>query len=151
MSPKLKTLTVTVGSVVLIIFAAIFARAQSRTEPRKADYCDVVASPANYYGQVLSVEVILWTSEHVHTLFGAACAPKEGYDVTTQTILPANWESLPNGQKLREILRHQRPAKVEVVGTFENANEQYGLIATRFRFSISQINSIPKFAAKPGG
>jgi hypothetical protein len=148
MSPKLKTLR---GSVVLVFLAAIFAIAQSRIEPRKVDYCDVVASPANYYGQVLSVEVILWPSEHVLTQFGAACVPKQGYDVTTQTILPANVESLPNGKKLGRILKHQRPAKVEVVGIFESREQRHGLDATRFRFSITQIDSVSERAAKPGG
>jgi hypothetical protein len=151
MSPRFKTLKAGVGSIVLVILAAIFVKAQSQPEPRKVDFCEVVASHTNYYGQILSVEVILWPSEHALTLFGAACVPKEGYDVTTQTILPANWESLPNGKKLRGILKHQRPAKVEVVGIFENAKEQYGLIATRFRFSISQINSVSRYAAKTGG
>jgi hypothetical protein len=151
MSPKLNTFKASVGSVALIILSAIFAMAQSRLEPRKANYCDVVASPANYYGQVLSVEVILLPSEHALTQYGAACVPKEAYDVTTQTILPANLESLPNGKKLRGILKHQRSAKVEVVGIFESREERYGLDATRFRFSITQINSVSKLAGKPGG
>jgi hypothetical protein len=150
MSLKLKTLKASVGSIALIILAATFASAQSQTEPRRVDYCDVVASPANYYGQALSVEVILWPSEHVLTLFGAACVPKGGYNVTTQTILPEHWESLPNGKRLRGILKHQRAAKVNIVGIFENAKDQYGLTATRFQFSISQIDSVSKFAVKPG-
>jgi hypothetical protein len=140
-----------INLAILVILAATFAGAQSQREPSKVDFCDVVASPTNFYGQVLSVEVILWPSEHVLTLFGAECVPKEGYDVTTQAILPANWESLPNGKKLRGILKYQRPAKVEVVGIFENAKEPYGLTATRFRFSISQINSVSKYAARTGG
>jgi hypothetical protein len=140
-----------INLAILFILAATFTEAQSRREPQKVDFCDVVASPTNYYGQVLSVEVILWPSEHVLTLFGAECVPKEGYDVTTQAIFPANWESLPNGKKLRGILKYQRPAKVRVIGIFESREQRYGLDATRFRFSISQIDSVSKYPAKKGG
>ena len=140
-----------VNLAILVILAATLAEAQSQREPRKVDFCDVVASPTNYYGQVLSVEVILWPSEHVLTLFGAECVPKEDYDVTTQAILPANWESLPNGKKLRGILKYQRPAKVRVIGIVGSREQRYGLDATRFRFSISQIDSVSKYAAKKGG
>jgi hypothetical protein len=139
------------GLAILVILLARLAEAQPQREPRKVDFCDVVASPTNYYGQLLSVEVIVWPSEHVLTLFGAECVPKEGYDVTTQAILPANWESLASGKKLKEILKSQRPAKVRVIGIFERREERYGLDATRFRFSISQIDSVSKYAAKMGG
>jgi hypothetical protein len=79
-----------INLAILVSLAATSADAQSHREPRKIDFCEVVASPTNYYGHVLSVEVILWPSEHVLTLFGAECEPKEGYDVTTQAILPLN-------------------------------------------------------------
>jgi hypothetical protein len=146
-----KVLNAGIGIIVSILLAAISASSESLKETRKVNFCDVVASPTEYYGQVLSVEVILWPGEHVLTLFGAACVPKEGYDVTTQAILPANVESLPNGKKLGKILKRQRPAKVEVVGIFENREQRYGLDATRFRFSISQINSVSEYAARTGG
>jgi hypothetical protein len=140
-----------INFAILVILAATLTEAQSQREPRKVDFCDVVASPTNYYGQVLSVEVILWPSEHVLTLFGPECVPKEGYDITTQALLPANWEALPNGNKLRKILKYQRPAKVRVIGIFESREQRYGLDATRFRFSVSQLDSVSKYAAKKGG
>src|SRR4029077_6627119 len=131
-----KVLNASISTIVSILLAAIFAIGGSTKETKRVDFCDVVASPAEYFGQVLSVHVILWPGEHVLTLFAAACVPKEGYDVTTQAILPANMESLPNGKKLGRILKRQRPARVEVVGIFENREQRYGLDATRFRFSI---------------
>jgi len=140
-----KSLKGAVCTIASIFVAAIFARGQPQTRPKEVDFCDVVATPADYYGQVISVDVILSPAEHVLTLFGSACVPKEGDDATTQAILPADVESLPNGKKLRSILKRQRPAKVEVVGIFESRTERYGLDATRFRFSISQINSVSKY------
>lgn len=145
-----RVLNARISTIFSILLAAIFASGGSPKETKKVNFCDVVASPTEYYGQVLSVEVILWPGEHVLTLFGVSCVPKEGYDVTTQAILPANVESLPNGKKLGRILKRQRPAKVEVVGIFESREQRYGLDATRFRFSISQINSVSEYAARAG-
>src|SRR5689334_3037507 len=93
---------------------------RAQTEPKKINFCDVVASGARYDRQTLSVEVILWPSGHSLSAYGAACVPKEGYNITTQAMLPETWDSQPNGKKLRRILRHHRPAKVVVVGTFES-------------------------------
>jgi hypothetical protein len=132
--------------VVILSFCTVtWGRPATQMEPKRIDFCEVVAFPANFYGQALSIDVILWPSEHVLTLFGEACVPKEGYDVTTQAILPANWPSLPKGKKLEGMLKWQKPAKVEVVGIFESREQQYGLDATRFRFSISQINSVSNY------
>lgn len=140
-------LNASISTIVSILLPAIFANGGFPKETRTVDFCDVVTSPAKYFGQVLSVHVILWPGEHVLTLFGAACVPKEGYDVTTQAILPAKMESLPNGKKLERILKRQRPAQVDVVGIFENREQSYGLDATRFRFTISEVHSVSEVAS----
>lgn len=145
-----KILRPNLAMVAVILLSAMSARAQAPTEPKKVNFCDVVTSPAHYNGQTLSVDVILWPGEHSLSMFGAACAPKEGYD-TAETILPTGWESLPNGKKLRGILKHGRPAKVTVVGIFESSGGRYGPDAARFRFSISQINSVSKYSARANG
>jgi hypothetical protein len=131
--------------IVLAVVLMACATGQTGAEPMSVNYCDVVASPADYNGKVLSVEVILSPSEHVLSLYGEVCVPKEGYNVTTQAILPGSWESMRNGKKLRAILKHGREAKVKLVGTFENSGERYGVGATRFRFSISQVNSVSRW------
>jgi hypothetical protein len=127
---------------VLVLFASTFASGQTASEPKKADFCGVVASPSHYYGKLLSVQVILAPSEHALYLYGTACVPKQGYDVTTKAILPPTLESLPNGKRLIAILRRQRAAKAEVVGTFENNAEPFGLDPSRFRFTIAEIASV---------
>jgi len=129
------------GVVILTVLGALWAKAQANTELKEVSFCDVVASPARYNGQALSVKGILWPSDHSLSLYGAECVPREGHNVTTQAILPTRWESLPNGKKLRGILKRKRPATVEVVGIFERGGEPYGPDAARFRFSISQIRS----------
>src|SRR5215813_11126536 len=109
-----KLLMVGLTIIVLSLAFPVWTNGQTGTEPQKVNFCDVVASPANYSGKTLSVEVILSPSEHALYLFGSTCVqPKEGYDHTTQAVLPMGWESLPNGKKLRAILKHHRPAKVE--------------------------------------
>jgi len=142
-----RNLTTSLSIIVLAILAAMSAEGQTGTEVQKMNFCNVVASPSDYNGKTLSVEAILWPSDHSLSLYGAACVPKEGHDVTTQAILPATWESLPNGKKLRAILKHQRPAKVELVGTFESRGGGYGPDAARFRFSITQVNAVSEVAS----
>ena len=129
---------------VLAILLARCAAGKTGAEPQNVNYCDVVASPASYDGKVLSIEVILSPSEHSLTLYGAACVPKEGYNVTTQAILPDSWESLPNGKKLKAILKRGRDAKVKLIGTFENSGKEYGPDAARFRFSVSQVKAVSR-------
>lgn len=131
--------------IAVTLLSAMIARAQVTTEPKEVNFCDVVAAPSQYYGQTLFVDVILWPSEHSLSLFGAACVPHEGYVVTTEAVLPDAWESLPNGKKLRGILKHRRPAKVTVVGVFERNGQWDG---TRFRFIISEINSVSNYSAR---
>jgi len=136
------------GIVALTLLAPIGAIAQIQTDAQAVNFCDVVGSAARYNGHALSVEVILWPSEHSLSLYGAACVPREGYNVTTQAILPSAWESQPNGRKLRGILEHHRPAKVLVVGIFESLGGPYGPDAARFRFSISKITSVSEQVSK---
>ena len=130
--------------VVLTVFAALRSEAQTSAETPVVNVCDVVASPADYNRKLLSVTVILSPSDHSLSLYGTECVPKKGYNVTTQAILPAAWDSLPNGKKLRTILKHRHKARVELVGTFESDRGPYGPDVARFRFSISQINSVSK-------
>jgi len=146
-----KNLGVCIDILLLFLFAPLWARGQAATETKKVDFCRVVASPTDYDRQTLSVEVILWPSEHSLSLYGAACVPKEGYNVTTQAALPEKWESSPNGKKLSEILKRHRSAKVEVVGIFESNGGPYGPDVARFRFSISQIKSASENKARKGG
>lgn len=140
-----------IGLCIMVgLLSVVSAKGQAPEEPQRVDFCQVVAAPADYNKKVLSVEVILWPSEHSLSLYGAACVPREDYNVTTQAVLPTAWETLPNGKKLRAILKHQRPAKVQLVGTFESDGEPYGPDVARFRFSISQIISVSKDAiSKP--
>ena len=134
--------------IAVILLSGISVRAQAPTEPKKVDFCDVVASPSHYYGRTLSVEVILWPREHLLSLFGAACVPREGSNVTTEAVLPAKWESRPNGRKLRKILKRGRPAKVTVIGIFERNGQWDG---TRFRFTISKIKAVSKYSSPARG
>jgi hypothetical protein len=121
----------------------MWAEGQTGTAP-KVNFCNVVASPSDYNRKALSVEVIRWPSDHSLSLYGATCVPKEGYDVTTQAILPAAWESLPNGKKLRKFLHRGKSASVKLVGTFEGDAHRYGPDGARFRFVISEISSVEK-------
>jgi len=132
----------------LVLLAAICAKGQTSVEPKKAIFCDVISSPADYDGKTLSIEATLQPSFHSVSLYDPACEPKEGFDVATEAILPDGWESLPIGKKLREIIRHARPAKVRLVGTFKSSVTR-GQDGQRFRFSISQIISVSKDVPKP--
>lgn len=138
-------LSATLNVLILGVLSSICAAAQTETHPLTANYCEVVASPADYNGRVLSVKVILSPSYHSLFLYGVECVPKEGYDVTTEAILPSSWESLPNGKKLRGLLKHGRKARVTLVGTFESSKQRLGLDGQRFRFSISQIQSVSPY------
>ena len=95
-------------AIIFLAFVLVScAFGQARTQIQSISYCDVVASPADYNGKVLSVEVILSPSEHLLALYGAACVPREGYNVTTQAILPAfvgviaQWEEAEGISKTR--------------------------------------------------
>src|ERR1700719_3960999 len=88
--------------IVLSLAAPVRTNGQTGGEPEKVNFCDVVAFPGDYNGKILSVEVILNPSEHALYLFGPACVrPQEGYDHTTQAVLPTGWEAVSNGKKLR--------------------------------------------------
>jgi hypothetical protein len=135
---RTKTLKTYMAIALLILLGA---KAQAQTGPKEVGFCDVASSPTAYDGKVLSIEVILQPSFHSLSLYNAACEPKEGFDVTTQAILPNGWESLPTGKKLRGIIKHGRPAKVRIEGTFLSSVTR-GQDGQRFRFSISKINSV---------
>jgi hypothetical protein len=128
--------------IILAVLLPIAAAGQTATQPLNVSYCDVVASPADYNQKILSVDVVLSPGFHSLFLYAEGCAPREDYDVATEAILPTSWESLPNGKRLRALLKHGRNAKVTVVGTFESGEKRYGLDGQRFRFSISYIKSV---------
>jgi hypothetical protein len=128
--------------VAMGVLLTMSAAGHPPAEPLRVNYCDVVASPADYNRKALLVEVLLSPSDHSLSLYGAACAPKEGVNITTQAVLPASWQALPNGKKLEAILRHHRNARVELVGTFESDGGPYGPDVARFRFSVSQVSSV---------
>ena len=131
--------------VLAAIMLPVWAAAQVATQPSGVGYCDVVVSPADYNGKTMLVEVILSPGFHSLFLHGESCAPREGFDVSTEAVLPHSWPSLPNGKKLRALLKNGRDAKVSVVGFFEGGGEKrYGLDGQRFRFSISEIRSVSK-------
>jgi hypothetical protein len=131
------------GAIVLGLFLPISAKGQTSVEPKKVDFCDVVASPDDYDHKLLSTEVILQSSPHSLFLYSASCPSKEGFDVTTQAFLPDGWDSLPVGKKLSKIMKHGRPAKVQLVGIFRSSVYR-GPDGQRFRFIISQIYSASK-------
>jgi hypothetical protein len=146
MRTRVVTACINIAAVVLLV--AICGRGQTSMEPKKASFCDVISSPANYNGKTLSIEATLQSSFHSLSLYDTACEPKEGFDVATQAILPNGWESLPIGKKLRGIIRHGQPAKVRLVGTFKSTVTR-GQDGQRFRFSISQIISVSKDVPTP--
>ena len=131
----------------LALLVAISTKGQTSVEPKKASFCDVISSPANYDGKTLSIEATLQPSFHSLSLYDTACEPREGFDVATEAILPDGWESLPIGKKLKGIIRHSWPARVRLVGTFKSSVTR-GQDGQRFRFSISQIISVSKDVSK---
>ena len=89
--------------------------------------------------------MILSPGFHSLFLYAESCAPREDFDVSTQAVLPHSWQSLPNGKRLRALLKNGRDAKVSVVGIFEGGGERrYGLDGQKFRVSISEIRSVSK-------
>ena len=142
---RTRVLTVCVG---IFAVALLSGNAKAQTEQKDVNFCHVLSSPTDYDGKVISIDVNLQPSFHSLSLYDAACPPREDFDVTTQAILPDGWESLPNGKKLRGIIKHGRPAKVRLVGTFRSSVGR-GQDGQRFRFSISQIISVSKDVPKP--
>jgi hypothetical protein len=138
-------ITKVISIVVLAALLATCAGGQTSAEPKNVDYCDVVASPADYSGKVLAIEAVLSPGEHSLALYSETCPREKGYDDSTQAILPDLWESLPNGKELRAILKRGRDARVKLVGTFESGPKRYGPDVARFRFSISRVNSVSRF------
>ena len=131
-------------TVMLAIVLWATAPAQTRQQPVTTNLCDVVVSPDVYNGRALTVAGILVPSEHSLGLYSPECKPKYGFDVTIQAVLPAAWESLPNGKQLRKFLKRGKEARVKLTGTFESAAGRYGPDAARFRFAVSEIPSAEK-------
>jgi hypothetical protein len=110
--------------------------------PAEIDLCKLVAAPSEYNGKVLTVEGVLYPSDHSIALYSPSCAPKEGSDVSMQAVLPEAWESWPKSKRLRTLLKKRKPAHVKVTGLFEAGVDRYGPDVARFRFTISEISSV---------
>jgi hypothetical protein len=128
--------------VATILQAAVSA--QVRPEPVVANLCEVVASPADYNKKVLSIEGILFPSEHSLLLYSPSCRPKVGFATGIDAVLPTEWQSLRNGKQLRKFLHRRKRASVKLIGTFESGAYSYGPDGARFRFVISEITSVEK-------
>ena len=118
------------------------ASTQTNHEAVAANLCEVFASPAEYNHKVVSVDAIISPSIHSLFLSSTACKAKENTDLTTQAVLPASWESLPNGKELRKFLHRGKSASVKLTGTFEAGPQRYGPDGARFRFVINGISSV---------
>ena len=128
-----------------ILLALIFAAphiSSTRQLPAEVDLCKLVAASSEYNGKVLTVEGVLYPSDHSIALYSPACAPKEGSDVSMQAVLPEAWESWPKSKLLRTLLKKRKPARVKVTGLFESGVDRYGPDVARFRFTISEISSV---------
>jgi hypothetical protein len=140
------------SSVVRVVMLGIIlqtaASVHAQQQPAAVNLCDVVASPSGYNQKVLTVEGILFPSEHSLALYSLSCKPTEQSDVSVQAILSQGWESLPNGKHLRKFLSKGKPAHVKVTGTFESGADRYGPDVARFRFTVTGISSVE--AAPPG-
>jgi hypothetical protein len=137
-----------VRAVMLGIILQTAASAHAQQQPTAVNLCDVVASPSGYSQKVLTVEGILFPSEHSLALYSPSCKPTEQSDVSMQAVLPKAWESLPNGKQLRKLLSKGKPAHVTVTGTFESGADRYGPDVARFRFTVTGISSV---GAAPAG
>jgi hypothetical protein len=131
------------GFMVATIFQAAVS-AQVRPEPVAANLCEVVASPADYNKRVLSIEGILFPSEHSLLLYSPSCPPEVGFDVRIQALLPPKLKSLRNGKQLRKFLKHGKAAHVRLSGMFESGGGRYGQDAVPFRLVISEISWVGK-------
>jgi len=130
----------------LMIILQAAASAQPQPEPIAANLCEVVASPAEYNKKVISVEGILFPGEHSLALYSPSCKPREGFNVTIQAVLPAGWESIRNGKRLRKLLQGHKEARVKISGMFETGAGPYGPDVAQFRFVVSEISSVEKQA-----
>lgn len=131
-----------VVAVLLLLILPAVATPQAQYQTVVTNLCDVVASPHDYSNRVLTLQGILLPSEHSLALYSPSCKPREGFDVTTQAVLPRGWESLPNGKQLRKFLKKGKEAHVELTGTFESGTSRYGPDAARFRFVVSGISTV---------
>jgi hypothetical protein len=132
----------------LAIMLTVTAFAQTNPESVPAKLCEVFSSPAEYNHKTVTVEGVLSPSIHSLFLSSPECNGKADPDFTTQAVLPASWETLPNGKELRKYLHRGKSASVKLTGTFEADPQRYGPDGARFRFTISGISSVG--AAPPG-
>lgn len=116
----------------------------SQQLPTEINLCRLVAASSEYNGKVLTVEGVLYPSDHSVALYSPSCAPKEGSDVSMQAVLPTAWASSPQGKRLRMFLSKHKPAHVKVTGLFESGPDRYGPDVARFRFTITDITSVEK-------
>ena len=140
--PKMKN-----NRVSLVLTTALTLTMQAlvsaHTYPKNGtvDLCEVVASADKYNRKVLSIEGVLFPSEHSLALYSPSCKPRAGFNVTIQAILPKNWESSPHGKQLRKVLRHGHSARVNATGVFETGGF-FGPDGAKFRFAIREIWSV---------
>ena len=132
------------AAVVLAVVLCAAASPQTRNEKPVTNLCDVVASPDEYNQKTLTVEGVLFPSEHSLALYSPSCKPREGFDVTIQAVLPSGWESLSNGKQLRKLLKNGKETQVRVSGTFQSGAGRYGPDISRFRFVVSSISSVQR-------
>jgi hypothetical protein len=123
--------------VVLAVILTTCAAAQTGAAPHTVNYCDVVASPADYNRKVLFIEVILSPGYHSLSLYGAACVPTEGYDVTTQAVLPDSWESVFLSIGYRSAGQRLRDNTLVTIGRQYNPPLPLYKDATRDRLSVT--------------
>ena len=152
-SPRGPMISIRTGSLIRGVMVATILQAavsaQVRPEPVVANLCEVVASPADYNKKVLSIEGILFPSEHSLLLYSPSCRPKVGFATGIDAVLPPEWQSLRNGKQLRKFLHRRKSASVKLIGTFESGAYSYGPDGARFRLVISEISSVQKASDVP--
>lgn len=129
-------------AAMLTIILTVASSTQAHPEPAVVNLCDVFSSPAEYNHKVVVVDGVISPSVHSLFLSSPACNAKQDADFTTQAVLPASWEALPNGKELRKFLHRGKSASVRITGTFEADSQRYGPDGTRFRFTITGISSV---------
>jgi hypothetical protein len=128
----------------LLIAPLQFVVSAQTDRPQVVGFCQVVASPAKYDKQALTIEGILSPGEHSTVFYNASCTPKEGSDNRILPLLPPDWNPSPNGKKLSKILRSRRDASITLTRRFESSGGPYGPDVVPFRFSVSEIMSVEK-------
>lgn len=131
-------------TILLALILAAPHLSSPQQPPTEIDICKLVAAPSEYNGRVLTIEGVLYPGDHSIALYSPSCAPKEGFDISMQAVLPIAWESSPKGKRLRMFLSKRKPAHVKITGLFESGPDRYGPDIARFRFTITDISSVEK-------